>query len=187
MNSIDLMVDLETTGTSAGCKILSIGVCSFDETETFYSKISISSQPSLRDDYATIAWWDKQNIEAREEAFSGVLDLVKVLGNLADFITRLQKKYKNVYIWGNGADFDIPILGAAYEAVGIKKPWKPYNGRCYRTLKNLIENRGIPPDEFIGVKHNALNDARYQARHALKLLRKGNEIKTVIGITNLYP
>lgn len=169
MNSNDTMVDLETTGTSPGCCILSIGACTFSGSNTFYQKIDHlnSKVHGLRDSPATMAWWHKQNPSARIEAFSGTLPLIQVLGAFYDW-------YKSIpgtkYIWGNGADFDLPILKAAYQAVDMKEPWAPYNGRCYRTLKNLYKDIPMPP--FEGEKHNALADAMMQARHAHLILQK---------------
>lgn len=169
----DVMIDLETTGTSAGCCILSLGACTLDEKYNFYMKISHDSCKSsgLKDLQSTMDWWSKQHPMARDEAFSGTKDLVMVLGAFADWMMAIRKKEGDTFVWGNGADFDLPILGAAYEIVGMEKPWRPFNGRCYRTFKNLPENKEIKMDKFEGMKHNALDDAKMQARHMLKILR----------------
>lgn len=71
-------------------------------------------------------------------------------------------------VWGNGADFDNPILATAYGALNQVQPWKPYNGHCYRTLKSLVKG---PKIERTGTHHNAVDDARSQALHAIQLLR----------------
>jgi len=70
-------------------------------------------------------------------------------------------------VWGNGADFDLPILAAAYKAAGGPPPWKPYNGRCYRTLKNLAPSIKL---ERQGTHHQALDDAVCQAKHLIKIV-----------------
>lgn len=169
--SIDIMVDLETPGTKAGCGILAIGACSFDGTHTFYEKINHLSclSAGLRDDPETLKWWDRQDKLAKDEAFSGTKNLVMVLGQFADFLRGLPATSKATFVWGNGADFDLPILAAAYQAVGMKTPWEPFNGRCYRTLKNLYKD--IKMQKFQGLKHTALADARNQALHAREILR----------------
>ncbi|EKD22463.1 MAG: putative endodeoxyribonuclease [uncultured bacterium] len=174
--STDIMVDLETTGVSAGCGILSIGACTMDEEEKFYEKIDIKScrEHGLKDLPATINWWSMQSAEARMEAFSGSMELIAVLGDFADWFRRVERrkgKEGEAFIWGNGADFDLPILKAAYEICDMKVPWKPYNGRCFRTLKNLPMNKEVKMDKFEGMKHNALDDAIYQSRHMMKILR----------------
>ena len=51
---------------------------------------------------------------------------------------------------------------------GLKNPIKYRNQRDYRTLKALY------PDviaEFTGTKHNALDDAIHQAKHAVAIMR----------------
>jgi hypothetical protein len=172
MNSIDIMIDLETTGIHPGCCILSLGASSFDQQHTFYQKIS--HDDSLRagffDDPFTIAWWNKQSLTARTEAFSGTTSIANVLGDFSTFLWRLPADKKKVFVWGNGADFDLPILQAAYLKLGMKVPWEPFNGRCYRTLKNLYKDVKMEP--FTGVKHSALADAMNQAAHAHKILSK---------------
>ena len=176
--SADIMLDLETTGVAAGCCVLAIGACTLDEQEQFYMAISHddSLANGLKDLPATLAWWSKQSPEARKEAFGGITPLVVALGAFSDWVRKVEAKRGEAFVWGNGADFDLPILGAAYDAVGMKKPWKPFNGRCYRTLKNLPDCKHILPDEFQGVKHNALADAIHQSRHMLKILRERKQL-----------
>ena len=195
-NSADVMIDLETTGTSPGCGILSIGACTFDGIFEFYEKINPTDNFKwrLESSMETLAWWNKQDIAAKREAFSGTKDLVEVLGNFSDYILRVSRNNGNaeVFVWGNGADFDNPILAKAYEVVEMKQPWKPYNGRCYRTLKNLYPQ--IKMEKFEGMKHNALDDAKMQARHALAILRERkrqnlivSEKENQVPQMNIYP
>lgn len=169
--SLDVMIDLETVGTSAGCGILSIGACTFNHSHTFYKKIDLESCKliGLTEDQDTMAWWRKQDPEAKREAFSGTNSIVEVLGNFSDWFRRLPGDADKIFVWGNGADFDLPILAAAYAAAKMQKPWKPFNGRCYRTLKNLYFSVKMQP--FDGMKHNALADAKNQASHARNILR----------------
>lgn len=174
----DIMLDLETTGTRPGCCILSIGACTFDEKATFYETISHSSciSLSLKDSPDTMAWWSRQAPIARMEAFSGTNDLIAVLGKFSDWY---KQRLGTKFIWGNGADFDLPILVACYDAIGMKQPWAPYNGRCYRTLKNLFKD--IPIAKFEGIRHNALDDARMQSRHALAILRERKRQNQIVA------
>jgi inhibitor of KinA sporulation pathway (predicted exonuclease) len=126
-----------------------------------------------------MAWWQKQSMEAQKEAFSGTLPLLQVLGSFSTWWNRLPCDNKNIFIWGNGADFDSPILRAAYQAVNMREPWAPFNSRCYRTLKNLYPQ--ITADAFEGTKHNALHDATFQARHARKILHEHFKAKLPVG------
>ncbi len=73
-----------------------------------------------------------------------------------------------VMIWGNGADFDLPLLWSAFRAVGIMKPWAPYSGRCYRTMKNLVPTVMMMRE---GMHHRALDDAISQANHLARIVK----------------
>jgi hypothetical protein len=67
----NVMVDLETLGTVPGSVILSIGAVAFDEMEVaeegFYRAIrrETCEQAGLKVSAATLAWWEKQSLEAR--------------------------------------------------------------------------------------------------------------------------
>ena len=67
-----------------------------------------------------------------------------------------------VYLWGNGANFDVSILQSAYENVNLPTPWGFRDVRCLRTIRALSGACYIARPE-IGVAHNALDDARAQA------------------------
>lgn len=176
MNSQDqpkrVMLDLETTGKRAGCGVLCIGAVTFDQKYKFYEKISHSSclAHGLKDDIETMRWWQKQDPQLRAEAFSGTKDLVEVLDNFHDWFRRLDPiEWKKIEIWGNGAAFDLPILGGACAIVDRPEAWAPFQDRCYRTLKNLLAHVQAPPRA--SKKHHALDDAIYQAEHATLLLQ----------------
>lgn len=163
------MVDLETTGLYAGCCILSIGATTLDMQHTFYSRINWDSciEAGLVDLPSTMAWWKKQSQEALDEVFNP--DSPALAKVLADFNAWLQQ-YKIQTIWGNGADFDNPILAAAYRAVAIEPAYPKFGARCYRTVKSLYPQVVTPA--FEGVKHNALADAQHQARHLNLILER---------------
>lgn len=164
----NISLDIETVGVSPGCGILSIGAVTFDLKESFYAKIKPESNHDyeLLFDEETMKWWESQSKEAREEAFSGGLDLAEALLLFYDWFD--SKFNKNTNVWSNGADFDLPILRYAYNKVGGKAPWGNYSGRCYRTLKNLHPNILMRSTQLI--KHNAYDDARMQAVHAVDIL-----------------
>lgn len=168
-----VMHDLETLGTVPGCVILSIGAVRFDPRtgelgSEFYSVIStpMSVDLGLHIDPRTEKWWLDQSPEARK-----VLEQAKdpsALGPravLAAFNGWLAE-VPDTLVYGNGADFDNALMAAAYHITGVKPGWAPYNGRCYRTLK---QERPDVKLERTGTHHNALQDAICQARHLLRL------------------
>ena len=163
----NIMLDLETLGTKPGCIILSIAAVPFAlsgcyELEPFYRKISDVSCGTygMVSDKKTLDWWERQSDEARNEAFSGVEDLKLVLSDFSLYIAGMPTA---PVIWGNGSDFDNPILAAAYELCDLPLPWSFRDNLCYRTLKNLYP---VIPYVRPVIAHNALHDARAQATHA---------------------
>ncbi len=168
-----VMIDLETMGTLPGCVVLSIGAVYFGPEglgEEFYSVVSRahSAELGLREDADTQAWWAKQSAEARRVIEAAEAPdaprLHDALGELHKFL----KLRTNVKVWGNGADFDNPILACAYDAAQLKQTWIAWNGRCYRTLKNIAPG---PKLQRVGTYHNALDDAKSQALHAIELFK----------------
>lgn len=173
-----VMVDLETLGQSPGCTILSIGAVAFDyATQSlgpeFYTVISRISCRKLGffEDAGTVAWWSRQSEAARNAAFGGTIPIEMAL---AEFSSYVRQFGGNVRVWGCGSDFDNAILGHAYRVIGSTQPWRYYNNRCYRTLKNLVQGVEM---ERSGTHHNALADAKSQAVHAMRLLSAIAKVK----------
>ena len=170
-----VMLDLETYSTASNACILSIGACFFDEEKigaTFYQPLQYHNQVTSFGRHVkleTVQWWSEQSEEARQ-VFNDpkAVELPHGLQLFSDWIAGVP-----VEMWGNGADFDCVILGNAFEATTIQRPWMYSNNRCFRTLKNLVKLRpgfGLPAR--VGTHHNALDDAIYQAQCAQVYLRE---------------
>jgi exodeoxyribonuclease VIII len=167
-----VMVDLETLGNRPGCKILSIGAVAFGPEglgEEFYVVVDRESQTDfgLHEDASTIEWWDKQTVEAKSvliEAEDGE-PLSRCLLNFNAYLARFGMS--DIKLWGNGSDFDNAILISCYAATKQQAGWKFWNNRCYRTLKSL--HPGVKLNRT-GTYHNALDDAKTQALHAIPML-----------------
>ena len=173
-----VMIDLETLGRAAGCKILSIGAVVFDEDtglhEEFYVRVLREGQHGLVEDPDTVKWWSEQSEEARTAAFDApggvVLDIA-----LMHFTTWVRSLGADIELWGNGANFDNPILSTAYTACDLPQPWKFWNDRCYRTLKCLFPSVALDRQ---GTYHHALDDAKSQAEHAVRILAHVDSLGT---------
>lgn len=166
----NIMIDIETMGNTANAAIISIGAVYFDEKQTgaeFYKRVSLESSvmAGLEMDASTVLWWLKQSDAARKEFEAKGDPIFLVLKKLSEFIE------PDCFIWGNGASFDNVIVANAYTKCNMKTPWKFYNNRCFRTLKNLVPNVAILKNE---IKHNALEDAKWQANYAIKALEAFN-------------
>lgn len=171
-----VMVDLETLGTVPGCSIISIGAVAFDPVTSalgpeFYVTINRENclSAGLFEDPNTIDWWSKQSESAKtllNDTITGGERLEDALLMFKEYLS--QFGFGCIKVWGNGADFDNAMLAVCYERVGLDLPWRFYNNRCYRTLKNVL-----PGAKFIrqGTYHNALDDAKSQAAHACELFK----------------
>jgi exodeoxyribonuclease VIII len=169
----DVMLDLETLGTKSGCVVLSIGAVLFDRptgaiSKEFYRVIDIQSclAAGLTIDQSTWNWWLQQSDEARVILFDKKAQQLKnVLYDFDLFLSDITYKKQDIKLWGNGSDFDQPILSTCYDKLGMTQPWIYYNNRCHRTFKNVHPE--IKPEPS-GIYHNALDDAKYQVKqHAL--------------------
>lgn len=168
-----VMVDLETMGTAPGSALVSIGAVAFDPVtgsigETFYRVISLKScqRAGLSLDPDTVLWWTRQSEAARAQlSHPDAEDLPSVLGWFASW----WKRQGAEFIWGHGANFDEPLLSAAFRAAHVVIPWRYWSARCTRTLFALTGER---PDRTQGVHHNALDDARAQADAVIRAYRK---------------
>lgn len=165
------MLDLETLDTGSNAAILSIGACEFDGgNREFYQAVQIYSQGlwGRTESAQTRKWWSEQSEEARRVfADPNAVSLPVALMKFGKWVGK-----NEVEMWGNGSDFDCVILGNAYDAVEIAKPWSYSKNRCFRTLRNLgIKLEPGEGYERVGTQHNALDDAKYQAHYAAAYLR----------------
>ncbi len=173
-----LMIDLETMGKNPDAPIISIGAIFFDPQTgdmgpEFSKTIDLETAGGVID-RDTIKWWLKQSREAQSAIMTDEIPLDDALLQLREFIDENSGEFF-VQVWGNGANFDNTILCRSYERQGIPCPWRYYNDRDVRTIVELGNSIGfdvrmaIP---FEGVRHNALDDARHQAKYVSAIWQK---------------
>ena len=183
--TLNIMMDIETTGVRPGCRVLSIGLAVFyienergtiGATTTIYP--SLSDQLGL-DEVNTMQWWSTQSPEARSVFADNQINGVSVrdaFKQFKEFIQNAVDWHKSlndgidkvdVHIWGNGATFDNSIVQHMFEAKGHPIPWNTFGDRCYRTAINML---GRLPLARTGTHHNALDDAIYQAQCLMHVL-----------------
>lgn len=173
-----VMLDLETMGNRAGAVILSIGAVAFDQTgirpefPTFHQHLDIKDQMSLGAhlDPDTVIWWLQQSDDARKGIVRGQTQRRPASLVLGDFATWF-KAVDGQEIWGNGSDFDLPLLGHMYKRFRMEIPWRYNMGRCCRTI---MADAGAKMGKFgteNALAHDALADAQYQAGEVSAALR----------------
>jgi len=170
----DVMIDLEPMGNGPQAAIVAIGAVGFDVIggklgESFYEVTDLSSSvdSGLEMDASTVIWWMKQGNEAREAICKGGEPLMIALLNITDWMRQFGE---DVRVWGNGASFDNVILASAFRKSRLPVPWKFWNDRCYRTVKAMYPCIKM---ERVGTHHNALDDAKSQALHLMKMVSCG--------------
>lgn len=188
---IDIMLDLETLGTRPGSVVLSIGAVAFTPEGVFDKGFHTIIRKDdcvangLTVDPDTEAWWLDQSDEAQDTlrrasveaswARAAAPNLVEALADFSNWLLHY-KHVTRVRLWACGADFDPPLLAAAYAspgpvaALGGQPPWEYRDVRCYRTLKALYPRMSAGPRQ--GTHHNALDDARHQATHAVAIMQE---------------
>lgn len=179
-----VMVDLETLGKEPGSIVLAIGAVAFDmdtryvgaeetghQFSTYLDPIS-QQNAGLKIDANTVLWWMDQAEEARQAIVQATkhpfhLALVS-FSEWLEFVCGEDLEevdYLDVEIWGNGANFDAPMLRALYKAAGVRCPWGFWSESCHRTTRRRLHQRykDLGEPEFQGERHNALHDAVHQA------------------------
>ncbi|HGF1868490.1 TPA: 3'-5' exoribonuclease, partial [Escherichia coli] len=173
-----LMIDLETMGKNPDAPINSLDGKFFDPATgemgpEFSKTIDLETAGGVID-RDTIKWWLKQSREAQSAILTDEIPLDDALLQLREFINENSGEFF-VQVWGNGANFDNVILRRSYERQEIPCPWRYTNDRDVRTIVALglvmdFDARSVIT--FEGERHNALHDARYQAKYVSAIWQK---------------
>lgn len=169
----NIMIDLETLGTTGRAHILTIGAAAFDCCGV-QDMLHIHVQPSSNIDHGreisieTVKWWLKRHEQFAENL---VNDVQVPLGDALDMLSRWASvaAEDSPSVWSNGTDFDLAILRSAYRAT--QKPiWFEYwQQRDYRTLRMIAHgDLGRRPRE---ARHHAMDDAIAQAEHTVAICK----------------
>lgn len=169
----DIMLDLETLGSSPQAAIIAIGAVAFDIPtrqlgENFYHVVDLESSVARGGimDAATCLWWMQQSDTARAALQRPGVAVETALQHFSSWLGMLAPR-DEIRVWGNGAAFDNVILASAYRRINGAAPWQYWNDRCYRTVKALHPD---VPMQRTGDHHNALDDAISQAHHLIAML-----------------
>lgn len=175
---IHVMIDLETMSNQPTAAITSIGAVLFDPHgdwvgDAFHIHVSLEScvkQWHLSMDADTVLWWLGQSEDARKTLLDGQVRAATLSEAISAFSRFMPPKCTP---WCNGASFDFAILANAYAVTNRPRPWDFRTERDLRTLKGLNPDMKIVRD---GTHHNALDDARYQARLVQHILQANPDL-----------
>jgi hypothetical protein len=182
-----IQIDLETLAKNALSPILSMGAVAYTRRSGIFQRFEAcfnldeQFRAGRLPDGDTIMWWMKQSDEARAALYSKERQYKWVVhASFIDWFAHVQTAPecddgKEVYVMGNGNDFDIAILDSLFEA---NVPWHYQKKMCWRTIANLYKDELEYPEK--SVRHSALADAEAQALTHLKLLDKHPERLSLI-------
>ncbi len=185
---VRIMFDIETLSTSPNACVLSIGAVVFGslhETKAhptypreFYVNVN---DPDGQIDLSTILWWFKQSPEAQQRVLGERAPLHEALKKFfcwcsmhaTGTLNEIQdRKSANVEFWSRSPSFDEVILETAYRRSGVLSPFFHRWSRDCRTIEMIA---GLPYDPTLyrtALAHDALEDARTQAKHVMACFAK---------------
>lgn len=168
----DIMIDLETLGTTPDAVVLSLGAVVFDpyssvQGPTFYVEftnfLERQTDQGRTINPNTVLWWMQQNQGAREVFQPRETDVTRcspLFG--ASAFSAFVKENGCDRVWAKDPDFDVVILRSFFNSInrGEAFPFKYNAGRSVRTVMDMpfAKHRASP-----AVAHNALADAIQQA------------------------
>lgn len=175
---MDMMIDLETLGTSSNAVVTQLGWALFDpkgnegvyESGGVHLEVQQQIDHGLSIDWDTIKWWMRQTSDAREVLVSSVRSSVTTeLVALSDKYIRRECSG----VWSHGSNFDITIMENLYRRCGMKAPWGFRSIRDTRTLFSIAGDSLVWPKNR--GKHIAEFDAIAQAiavQRAFKIIER---------------
>lgn len=174
----DIMVDIETLGTSSDSTIFQIAAISFDiTTGNIHSKFNlianIAEDESLNVDGSTLKWWLNTDKELLTILLNkGVGSSKFLLNEFYKWLTNEISSVKHTYLWGNGILFDNKMIQHQFNNIGLDYPIYYRNDRDVRTIVELTSHKlGITEDELKEkysddslIEHDAYDDCIYQIK-----------------------
>lgn len=185
---IDVMVDIETLGTSSNSTIIQIAAIAFDMytglfVDTFNEITDIEKEGFMTVDGSTIKWWLNTNKDLLQELINtGKYSSEDILEHFHDWLIELSDTNKEVFLWGNGILFDNKMIQHQLEDNCLDYPIYYKNDRDVRTIVDLASKKLRITEKELKerfndlslVKHNAYDDVKYQ----INLVRGCYEILT---------
>lgn len=186
---LHFMLDIETGSTKPNAVVPQVGCVAFLLNKNHLVgehqwNLDVLKQTNRVYDQSTMDWWYKQPGETYIKVWkNGVLSPSEFCLDFADWFRETVREFADerdkhgnpmINVWGNAPSFDCVILKDMFNSVNLELPWKYWDERCYRTMKNMFPN----VEKRSSTEHTALQDARDQARHLSDILY------TIIGVTS---
>jgi hypothetical protein len=169
----DLMLDLETLGTSPDTVVVQIGACYFSNKTGKIGKkfkVNVDIDSCLREGFTVegnaIKWWLTE--QAKNATFFN--DTTNVRAAIYDFI---EFSWKAERVWSH-ATFDFVIMMNYINRLGCTPGFGYKSARDIRTLLDLSHSKIKYSEDNTprAGEHDALEDCIYQVGYCVKALNK---------------
>lgn len=185
-SSLNVMVDIETFGRRPRGLVVSIGAVVFSSHEALSLRDTVTefhavlsweaalAESRFEKNLDTLEWWHKKNPEAyarlRVLMKDSTLNTIQLLDQFCKWVAPFCEK--GAKVWANSPSFDLVLLENTAKEVGIRFPITYNAENDYRTLTNLVYGSTSKPRPPENIAHDALADARFQARVCTEALRQ---------------
>ena len=188
MKQIDVMVDLETLGVKDCPPVFQLVAKAFDiktgEILADFSETCDYRTTKSEIEEKTLAWWnDPERIELFRQltnrGFESGLTEEELFKRFCIWFNSLGDS-RNVFLWGNGVNFDNRIIQKKCEQYGLKYPVFFRNDIDMRTIMRAAALKmGFNGDQiayrasqgFEGTKHDANDDVMNQIRDVVRAMK----------------
>lgn len=167
---LHIMLDIETCALEENAAILSIALMPFslDETpapESLYMVVDTMSCFMAGMAMTTSQqWWTQQPAAARMELLHAEKKPIDtVFREIHSYLSALAENHTLV-MWSRGLNFDLPKFEYCYRRF-VEKPL-PYNYWSVADVRTALRMSAVNHHdiEFVGTRHNALDDCRHQIK-----------------------
>lgn len=166
---IHAMIDTETLGINTKAPITQIGVVIFNEDGIIDElDVAMNFEEAFRMgkvDASTIRWWLAQGAEAKAKALTGTEQPLQGAIKVFEFL----QKHNPQFYWAH-ATFDFPIVSSWFHSLRMKNPIDFRACRDMRTIEHFFGDQ-IEWEPRNGTHHSAIDDARFQTIHCIKMLK----------------
>ena len=170
-NDVHVVLDLETMSTDKQALVLSIGWAIIKDCEIVSQgevRPKMEAQADRHVSFDTLRWWmDGNKAEAQKHLASLPEWDLDVALTYLDVSVDAIKQWPKVKVWGNSPNFDCDILAGLYRSAGKEVPWKFWQERDMRTLRDVSTTaRHVPK-----IAHTAMWDAVAEAEDLCAYLK----------------
>lgn len=188
MQTLHIVLDIETLGNFYGAAIIDVGAAAFvchddkadkfpdDRLWTFSRAVNLEQSQRLGFEAAEFntRWWQchfPDTLAAileegnRDAKYSSPASVLNAFNAWVKQLPRCSRKF----FWGNGPEYDMVLMSAYYRLLHIQPPWNFMELASMRSLKALCHD--FAPGFVNETPHRGMTDAVHEAKSLREFLR----------------